>query len=94
MYAIAHDQSVDETQAVADGMKRTLLTTFRALTVADVQGGGVIVARGESSADTGIHPSTKQDDSALAMGGHDRCIAFGMSLQTRNAASDLVNHSF
>jgi hypothetical protein len=75
-------------------MKRTLLATFCALSVADVKGSGIVVARRESSADTGIHASTEQDDSALAMGGHDRCIAFGMSRQTRNAASDLGNRSF
>src|SRR5690242_19288623 len=57
---IANEQALADAQAVADGEKGLALALLRALPVADVQGGGVVIAGGQSSAHTRIHSSAQQ----------------------------------
>ncbi len=61
---VAHHQALAELQTVTDRRERPALALFRALSVADVHRGGIVVSPRQGGADAGIHPSAQEDHRA------------------------------
>jgi hypothetical protein len=61
---ITNEELVLDIQTIANGEKRLLLAVFGALSVADMHGGGIVVAGRQSRANAGIHASAEEDNCA------------------------------
>ena len=67
---VPHQQPVPNSQAIADGEKRPPLALFGTLSVADMDGGRVVIARRQRGADAGVHPATQENNRALCVFHH------------------------
>ena len=68
---VPHQQPVPNSQAIANGEEGPPLALFGALPITDVDSGRLMIARGQRSADTGVHAAAQEDHRVFCVVHHE-----------------------